>query len=183
MAYCLTARKIVLSTNKWKKQLYKTIFVFYGWKICVLASRISALSLLVIALKNTFIHPVIFCICILIHWVIAFGDQLMEHFSSCSFLDVSFIGILAIVHCFDVVTVKPRSRKDNSVQQNQTRFAIWYWLFFLENISALVTWLILDGEKPLFLEVIAANLVVTTFFFGMIFMLTYFRISNKNTSE
>lgn len=157
--------------------------MFYIWKISVLTSRITALSLLATAFKNIPLHPWTFFSCILIHWIFAFGTLLKEHLPSCSLLDFSFIGTLAIVHCFDVAFLKFRTRKEKKEEKIHSHFGFWYCLFSLENTLALVVWLIFEEKRSILFEVTVIFLVVMTFIFGMIFMLIYFKFAHKDIGK
>ncbi|KAM3184947.1 hypothetical protein ACTXT7_007380 [Hymenolepis weldensis] len=162
LAYCLTAYQTILLASDYSANpinRYQEILMFYIWKISVLTSRITALSLLATAFKNIPLHPWTFFSCILIHWIFAFGTLLKENLLSCSLLDFSFIGILAIVHCFDVALLKFRTRKEKKEQKIHSHFGFWYCLFSLENTLALVMWFIFEEKRSKLFDVTYYKLV------------------------
>ncbi|KAL5966586.1 Pre-mRNA-splicing factor RBM22 [Taenia solium] len=181
LAYCLTAYQIALrnsnttfsSTFHWRD--LPTASMFFAWKIFVLTSRLLSLALLAACMRRHPHQPWVFCGCLLLHWFLSFIVLIHENLASCSLIEVVFVAALAAVHCFDVALLNIRRRHRS--QTVGTVYAIWYAVFFTENVAAATVWILTDGQKEPLRALSAVSVVVATFALGIIFMITYYGLA------
>lgn len=150
------------------------------YRLLLLASRIITVVLFTWQFKMVAVYVLLVHWCVMIYWVKTDNPNFFaKHdgkFNGC--LQALFKLITGFIYIFSYITTNFTDNRCIIISQ-----IIYYGLFFMENISMMVAWVMLNGRNCDYFEVISTSAVFLTTVLGIIFMTIYYKVFQPNIQK